>query len=47
MGNFEALHDNHVFQMIELLGPLPVNLKHAWSSYGQYFDEHDTPKQAL
>ncbi|RMZ87662.1 hypothetical protein DV736_g5110, partial [Chaetothyriales sp. CBS 134916] len=41
MANPEALHDDHVLQMIELLGPLPDNLKQAWSNYGQYFDEHD------
>ena len=41
MGNPEALDDSHVLQLIELLGPLPDNLKHAWSNYDQYFDELD------
>lgn len=41
LGNPEALDDSHVLQLIELLGPLPDHLKHAWSNYDQYFDEHD------
>lgn len=41
MGNPEALDDSHVLQLIELLGPLPENLKRAWLNYYQYFDEHD------
>ena len=41
IGNPEALDDDHILQMIELLGPLPDNLTRVWSSYGQYFDEHD------
>ena len=41
MGNPEALDDDHVLQMIELLGPLPDNLKRTWSSYRQCFGEHD------
>ena len=40
MGSPEALNDSHVLQLIELLGPLPDNLKHAWLNYDQYFDEH-------
>lgn len=41
MGNPEALDDDHVLQLIELLGPLPVNLKKAWSNYYEYFDKND------
>jgi len=41
MGNPEAVDDNHVLQLIELLGPLPENLKSAWLNYHQYFNEHD------
>ena len=41
MGNPEALDDDHVLQMIELLGPLPDKLKQVWSGYSRYFDEHD------
>jgi hypothetical protein len=41
MGNPEALDDSHVLQLIELLGPLPDKLKHAWLNYDQYFDKHD------
>jgi hypothetical protein len=41
MGNRDCLDDDHILQMIELLGPLPVDLKSAWLRYRNYFDEND------
>jgi serine/threonine protein kinase len=41
MGNRDYLDDDHVLQMIELLGPLPADLKSAWLRYRNYFDEND------
>lgn len=41
MGNRDYLDDDHILQMIELLGPLPADLKSAWPRYRNYFDEND------
>ena len=41
MGDRNYLDDDHILQMIELLGPLPADLKSAWLRYRNYFDEND------
>jgi serine/threonine protein kinase len=41
MGNRDYLDDDHILQIIELLGPLPADLKSAWLRYRNYFDEND------
>jgi hypothetical protein len=41
MGNRDYLDDDHILQTIELLGPLPADLKGAWLRYRNYFDEND------
>jgi serine/threonine protein kinase len=41
MGSRDYLDDDHILQMIELLGPLPADLKSAWLRYRNYFDEND------
>jgi serine/threonine protein kinase len=39
MGDSGDLDDDHILQMIALLGRLPEDLKSAWPRYRNYFDE--------
>lgn len=36
----EEADDEHLTQLIALLGPLPANLQSRWKRYSLYFDEH-------
>ena len=42
MGSRECLDDDHIVQVIALLGPLPKDLRIAWPRYRNYFDDQDT-----
>ena len=41
-GGREYIDDEHIIQMVALLGPLPEYLKNAWPRFRKYFDENGT-----
>ena len=39
MSNIEEADDDHLLQMIDILGPLPKSLAERWPGWRTYFDE--------